>query len=231
MAKIKKETESHTEPKVVKKNKVESFTEKNRDLLGYISIGILAIGVIYFGYRQFVLRPQEIRAQNDVFMAQQYLEVDSLDLALYGDGTNRGFLDVADEYSLTATGNLAKYYAGTILLKKGEYQEAIDLLKSFSTKSAMLEPMKYGNIGDAYSQLQEYDQAVKNYVRAARADENNFTAPMYLMKAGFVYEKLGKFQDALDSYEKIKEKFPDSPQGQKIDKYISKAQAAIFSGK
>jgi hypothetical protein len=49
------------------------------------------------------------------------------------------------------------------------------------------------------------------------------------MKAGMVYEELGKYNRALEAYENIKEDYPESTEGRQIEKYIARVQLKIES--
>ena len=102
-----------------------------------------------------------------MFSAVQYLKQDSLDLALNGDGQNYGFIEIINEFSGTKAANLAKYYAGTALLKKGEYEKALEYLESFSTKEEIISSQAKGNIGDIFMQLERYQEAKEYYIEAA----------------------------------------------------------------
>ena len=77
-------------------------------------------------------------------------------------------------------------------------------------------------IGDSYVELNDLDNAAKYFVRAANHNENAYT-PMYLMKAGKVYESQNNFKEALSLYERIKLDYPRSTESQDIDKYIERA--------
>ena len=79
-----------------------------------------------------------------MFMAEKYFENDSLNKALKGDGNYLGFLDIIDQYKFTKSANLSHYYAGICYLKKGEFQNAIDQLNSFSSGDQLVGPMASG---------------------------------------------------------------------------------------
>ena len=72
-----------------------------------------------------------------------------------------GFIEIADKYSSTPSGNLAKYYAGLSYLYMGEYQNAIQYLEKFSSDDLLLSNLAKANIGDAYMQLGEYRKVLK----------------------------------------------------------------------
>ena len=126
-------------------SKAEQFFESYKKQIYMATIGILALAGLYAGYKQFIIKPQEEEAQVAIFMAQKYFEQDSVDLALNGkEGQFSGMLTIVDEYGSTKTGNLAKYYAGMCFLKKGEYQNAIDQLESFSANDDIIAPLAEG---------------------------------------------------------------------------------------
>ena len=105
--------------------KTEQFLEANSKLIGILIGAIVVISVGYMGLNKFYLEPRSTNAQEQMFMAQNYFEKDSFNLALNGDGNNPGFLDIIDEYGSTDAGNLANYYAGISYLHMGQYDNAI----------------------------------------------------------------------------------------------------------
>lgn len=205
-------------------SKTEHFIEQNQNLL-LISIGaIVLVILIFFGFKRLYLQPREEEAQKQMFMAEKYFGADSLDLALNGDGMYPGFLQIIDDYSMTKSANLSHYYAGIIYLKKGDLNNAIDYLKDFKGRDQIVNAMAKGAIGDAYMELNNPGDALDYYLAAAEVNDNEFTAPMFYQKAGWACEKLGKFSQALEIYEKIKTDFPKSNEAREIDKYIARAK-------
>ncbi|OYU95478.1 MAG: tetratricopeptide repeat protein [Bacteroidetes bacterium B1(2017)] len=206
-------------------HKVEHFYHDYKKQINIVAlVAILAVAG-YFGYTKFILAPQEKEAQEAIFPAQTWFEKDSFDLALKGQGEKLGFEAVAENYGLTKAGNLAHYYAGVCLMRKGEYQAAIDHLDKFSNDNELVGPMATGLKGDAYSELKEYDKAAKLYMKAAAMSKNKLTSPIFLKKAGLTFEELKQYDDAVSAYEKIKNEFSDAQEAQDIDKYIARATA------
>ncbi|MFP4471023.1 MAG: tetratricopeptide repeat protein [Bacteroidales bacterium] len=207
--------------------KTEQFIEDNqKPIITVVSIIVLII-LAYFGFQRFYLVPQERQAQVEIFMAEKYFGMDSLDLALNGDGINPGFLEIIDEYSFTKTANLAHYYAGVIYMEKGDYESAIDYLEDFDADDKILQPMALGAIGDSYMELGDNQEAADYYMQAANYNLNQFTTPVFLMKAGWAYEIMGEYDKALDAYKKIQEEFPRSAEAREMDKYIARAEGYV----
>jgi len=201
--------------------KTEQFIEKHQNIIIIVVAVIIVVVLGFFGFRRFYLSPKEKEAQGQMFMAEKYFEQDSLKKALNGDGQYLGFLAIIDEYGITKSANLAKYYAGICYLKLGQYQDALTYLKKFDADDQVIGPMAKGAMGDTYMELKQIDQAVSLYQEAADMKKNEFTTPLFLMKAAWAFEELGNFDKALACYKRIKEEYPRSSQGRDIDKYIS----------
>src|SRR5690606_35304191 len=85
--------------------------KKNQKSLGFIALGIVILVLLYFGYQQFYLAPRAEKASNELFKAESYAQIDSLQsLAIKGDGSYPGFEQIADEYSNTPSANIANAY-------------------------------------------------------------------------------------------------------------------------
>jgi tetratricopeptide (TPR) repeat protein len=208
-------------------SKTERFIEDYKKQITYVVGGILVIVAGYFGYIHLYLNPLEEDAKGEMFRAEQYFENDSLDKAINGDGVALGFIDIVDLYGGTKSANLAHYYLGISYLKQGLFEEAIDELDDFSTSEVMLGSIALGAKGDAYMELGETDKAISLYLEAAHVNPNNFTSPIYLLKAGKALEFIQEYEDALSAYNEIKEEFPESTEGREIEKYIARAGAFV----
>jgi tetratricopeptide (TPR) repeat protein len=208
-------------------SKTERFIEKNQKLLTIVIGAIVIVVLVFFGFKRFYMGPREQEAKEQMFMAERYFEIDSLNLALNGDGMYPGFLDIIDDYGMTKGANLSKYYAGICYLKLGNFEEAIDYLNSFKGKDQVVGPMAKGALGDAYLELNQAGKAAVLYTEAAEMQENEFTSPLFLMKAGWTYELLQDYKKALETYERIKYDFPTSNEARDIEKYIARAKGMI----
>jgi len=201
----------------------EHFIEKNQKIILYGVGAILLVVALFFGARKFYFQPRESEAQSQMFTAERYFEKDSFNLALNGDNNYPGFLEIMDKYSMTDAANLAHYYAGISYLHLGKFDEAIVQLNKFDGADMMVGPVAIGAIGDAYLELGKKDDAAKQYVKAADKGDNNFIAPVFLMKAAQVFESDKNYKKALELYEQIQKDFPLSTEGRQIDKYITRA--------
>ncbi|MFG6686440.1 tol-pal system YbgF family protein [Mariniflexile sp. HNIBRBA6329] len=213
-------------------SKTEDFVAKNQKYI-FIIIGVVAVVVLGFlGYKEFIAKPKQVTAINDMFQAQKYFNdavngtaKDSLyTLALKGGEGKFGMLDIIKEHSGTPAANLANYYAGTAYLNLKDYKKAIEHLSDFESDDEILAPLAKGNIGDAFAQLNQSEDALDYYEQAAELRNNEYTTPMYLYKAGAIALDLGKADKALTYFNRIKEEYPNSSEATTIDVFIGKAQ-------
>jgi len=204
--------------------KTEQFIEDNQKIIIYAVGGIILAVVAYLGFSKFYLHPKEKEALSQMYMAENYFDKDSFNLAINGDGNYLGFLDIIDDYGITKSANLSKYYTGIAYLHLGQYEEAIDYLKGFKTDDLLLGPIKEGAMGDAYLELGETDNALKHYQKAYSLTENELTTPVYKMKAAGILESQNNYDKALALYQEIKKDYPNSSEGSSIDKYIARVK-------
>lgn len=210
------------------KSQAEGFVEKNSNLVFGALVALVLILGAYFVYKYMIKAPQEKAAMEQMFKAEEQFAKDSFSLALVNPGGGyKGFVDIIAEYSGTQAANVAHYYAGASYLNLGDYNVAIDYLKDYSADGNITPAMKNGMIGDAYSELEDFDSALSYYNKAVSAVENEMTAPYYLFKLGMLYEKQGDYSKSRRSFEKIKSSFPNSNEASSIDKFIARVSAKM----
>ncbi len=227
MAKNKTQQEDNLQELESALTKTERFIENNQNMITYIVGGIILVVILFLGFSKFYLQPKEDEALSQMFMAENYFEKDSFNLAINGDGNYLGFLDIIDDYGVTKSANRAKYYTGISYLHLGQYENALDYLKGFKSDDLLLSPVAEGAQGDALLELGEADDALKHYIKAYSLTDNNLTTPVYMMKAASLLETMDELEDALSLYEEIKEKYPTSVEGTNIDKFIARVKLKL----
>lgn len=196
---------------------------KNAIIGGVVAVIIIVAGFIM--YKNLYAEPREEKAQAALFKGQEYFEQDAFEQALNGDSIGyTGFLKVTDEYSGTKAANLAKAYAGICYAQLGKYEEAVKMLDSFNGKDQMVAPAILGAAGNCYAQLGQLDKAASTLLSAADKADNNTLSPIFLIQAGEILVKQGKYDNAVNAYTKIKDKYFQSYQAMDIDKYIEQAK-------
>ncbi|VBB48455.1 Tetratricopeptide TPR_1 repeat-containing protein [uncultured Paludibacter sp.] len=205
-------------------SKSEQFIEKHQKQI-LIGVGIVvAIVLAVLAFRNYYMKPRVEAAENAIYKAQSYFAIDSFKVALEGNGSADmiGFKEIASEYGMTPSGKLATAYAGICYYKLGDYKNAVKFLSQYEGKDEYFKTSVIGLTGDAYAEMGETNKAFDFYKKVAAT--KNELAPIYLKKAGILYETKEKPDEALKMYKEIKEKYPTSMQAGDIDKYIARVE-------
>ena len=205
----------------------EQFIEDNQKILTYVLGGLILVLLIIIGGNRYYLKPLNEEASSEMFYAERFFEIDSFDLALNGYGTYPGFLNIMDDYGLTKSAKIARYYAGICYHQLGDQEEAIKYLGKFKTSDLLVGAAKYSALGDAYVELGEFGKAADSYKTGIDKFENNFSSPIMLKKLGIVYEEMGNLDRALETYKTIENRYPESPEGREARKYIGRVESKM----
>ncbi len=73
-------------------------------------------------------------------------------------------------------------------------------------------------------ELNNVDEAIKFYLKAAEKSTNSFTTPLFLKKAAFAYEQKANYTEALATYERLKNEYSKSTEAREVDKYIARVK-------
>ncbi|MDR0894402.1 MAG: tetratricopeptide repeat protein [Prevotellaceae bacterium] len=203
----------------------EAFLIKNKKAIIGVIVAIIVVIAVVLMYKNLYEKPREEKAQIALYRGQGYFDASNYELALNGDSLGFiGMIKVADQYSGTAAGNLAKAYMGLCYAHLGQYDAAIKALDSFSGKDQMVAPAIKAAIGNSYANLGQLDKAVSYLQKAADEADNNSLSPICLMQVGEIQTRQGQFDAAIKTYTTIKEKYARSYQAMDIDKYIEQAK-------
>lgn len=216
-------------------SKTETWVADNQKYI-YIIVGVAIVAVLgYLGYNRFIHEPSQAEAANEMAQAEEYMasalrasgaQSDSLyNLALNGGEGKYGFLDIIKNYGGTDAANLAHYNAGFAYLRTGQYQQAIEQLEEFESDDEIFSALATGGIGDAFMQLEQPEEALGYYEKAAEMRANSFTTPRFLLKAAITALQLGDANAAEGYLTQIEDEFPDSPEADKVPIYLGQARA------
>jgi tetratricopeptide (TPR) repeat protein len=222
----KKEEKKHDELVNVEHalTSTEAFIEKYQKQI-LMGVGaIVLVVLVALSFRNFYLQPREIAAENEMYKSQAFFAKDSFRLALNGAGAESiGFKAISSDYGITNSGKLAAAYAGICYYKLGQYQDAVKYLSQFDGKDTYFTTSVIGLTGDCYVELGDNSKALSYFEKAGDKD-NSVLSPVYLKKAGLVYESLNQPEKAEKLYTTIKEKYPKSAEAADIDKYLARVQ-------
>lgn len=207
--------------------KSEHFINQNKKSLSIIFGALLLAVGGYFFYQKVYVANKEQEAQSSLFYSEQYFYIDSLKLAINGDGNHPGLKEIVDNYGVSPSGNLARYYLGMAYMKMKDYPNAIEELRSYDAKDEVTGAIVYGAIGDANMELKNVDEAISFYQKACSENPNNFTTPIMMVKLAIAQESKGNYKEARDLYLRLKKDYSTSTEAAQADKYIARAEAMI----
>jgi tetratricopeptide (TPR) repeat protein len=222
----------HT-PDVDVVTRARGFWEQNSKPIIYVSTAIIVLVAGWFIYKYMIKQPKEDKANDAVFVVQRYfsdfsnspdsLKIPMANRVLNGDGGNTGALKFISKYEGTNAANLCYYYAGAAYLHLKQFDKAVKQLKEFDTDADQIQSRAYGMIADAYAELKKNNDALEYYKKAAEVNEKDeFTTSEFLFRAGLFAETIGKKQEAIDLYKKIKTDYPLTDRAANIDRYLAR---------
>ena len=197
------------------------YFEENRNVVFGILGGAVLLVIMGFGYG-FFKDQQESQAQAELSRAVRLYEADNWREALDGNDNTTGLLEVIDNFGGTKAGNLAVYYAADAYLNLDEHDEALNMFDRFNHDSDALGAGAYAAEAAIHEDQGNYEEAADRYKDAATIFESGFTSARYLESAGRNYERAGKFREAINVYEMIRDDFPDSEQAQEVDLFLAR---------
>ena len=209
--------------------KAKDFWTKYNKPVMIACAAIIVLVAGYYGYQSFIKKPQEDKAAEAMFKAEDYYRMDSVNKALNGDGQYMGFLKIIDKYGSTAAGNMASFYAGSCYIKLDDNEKAVKYLKKFSTSSKPVQAKAYKLLGDASADLGKNPDALSYYKKAAHHFEDDETSSAdYLFTAAYFADRVLKdSKEAIALYKELKEKVPRTQQGFDADNYL--AQLGVYN--
>lgn len=221
MANTKHTTEPASPEVVVEKAK--DFWQRNSKLILGVGGGLLILVAGFYIYQNFFAKPKEEKAMSNLYKAEEYYRMDSVNLALNGDGTYPGFLNIMSRYSGTEAANLAAYYAGACFVKLDDHANAIKYLKKFSTDSRPIQQRAYLLLGDVYADQGNGKEALDYYKKsAAEFPEDENASSEALFRAAYLSARvLNDNETAVKLFTQLKEKYGRSVRGQEADLYLA----------
>jgi len=209
--------------------KAKDFWTRYSKAIVIVCAVIIIGGGGWYVYQNMIKGPKESKAAEAMFKAEEYYRLDSVNLALNGDGQYPGFLRIISQYGGTDAANLANFYAGSCYLKLDDNANAIKQLKEFSTDAKQIQQRAYKLLGDAHADLGKNAEALNYYKKAAHYfEEDQANSAEALFMAAYLSDRVLKNQkEAIELYKELKEKYPQTQQGMEADTYL--AQLGVYN--
>ncbi|RNC67146.1 tol-pal system YbgF family protein [Proteiniphilum sp. X52] len=202
----------------------EQFLEKNQKIIVTGLLIVIALVGAFLAYHYLLKTPRTEKAQAALFKGERYFQNGDDSLALFGNGNDYiGFESIIDRYKGTKTADLARAYAGISYSRMGNNEKALEHLKKFKGGDLLITPAVTGAIGDVYMNMGQTDQAINNFLKAAKDANNEMLSPIYYKKAGEAYLSKADYDKAIEIFTQVKETYLNSPESREADKFIQQA--------
>lgn len=193
------------------------FNSNNKfKITSYVVGGLVLLGLLFFLYRQFIWIPSNEKSNDSWWSAMNLIAKDSTNLAIKTLEPN------LKKHDGKSGGEIVQYLLARQYMNKGQYQKAIKNFEGVDVKDSYIRILSIGLQGDCYSELKKYKKAEEKYIAAAEEDDNEFTTPMYLLKAGLCAEKTKNYEVASTYYKRIQDDYPIYGSQKTIEKYIAR---------
>lgn len=176
-----------------------------RLILGTAGVLVLAGMVwMYLNYRREMAAEAELalfKAQN-IYINGQY--------ALAASDFER----VAEEYSGTAAGKKAVFFAGDSHYKAGDLNQALSQFEQCREKLDKDDPLMLNAIigqGAVYEELKDFDKSIDHYRQALEKAKYDYQKITILDALSRVLAMAGRNEEALEMMDRIIENYPDNP--------------------
>lgn len=194
--------------------------EENKKYIYYALGAVLALVVLFAGYKYFIHDPNQVKAKELIGKA----DIENLQ----GDTINalKDYEKAFDEFGSNA--ERAAFNAAIILYQQGKNKEAAAYLEKYDADGNIAGPAAKSLLGDCYVNMKQYDKAVSAFDAAIKlADKNEYYAPTFMIKKAVVLHELKKYADEAAIYQDIKDNYPTYSQIYRfnVDKYLERALA------
>jgi tetratricopeptide (TPR) repeat protein len=193
--------------------KAITFVTGYQKQITYILCGIVAIALIFFGYRFFAQRAE---TKAFTLLAQTQSKYDSL---IKTSSKTEAYLQVTEafqsiikKYGNNAAGKLARVIYANISYDAQQYQKAIALYKqslSDFKDDKFVYNMILSDLGYAYQHVEDGQNAAAYFEKAASSTDSTIREEA-LFNLGLMYKKSGEIAKSQKLLQEILNNYPDS---------------------
>ena len=206
LKKTRKELLKEPDEFITISGKLIGFIVEHKNQLTYALGLIVALALIFSGYRFFSIRSEnKASALLDQGLAKyEKFKNDKQPVVAY-DQVSADFQLILDKYGSKKNGKIARLTYANICYKAGKYEQAIELykksLKDFE-KHPTIHNQVVGSLGYAYEQQADYASAV-SYFEPLSSTPDTIMRGEALYHLGWLYDKLGQTEKSKEAYKKI----------------------------
>jgi len=193
--------------------KAITFVSGYQKQISYMLCTIVAVALIFFGYRFFAQRAE---TKAFTLLGQTQSKYDTLikassETAAYSQ-VSEAFQSIIKKYGGNAGGKLARVIYANMSYDARQYEKAIALYKQSLNDfkdDKFVYNMILSNLGHAYQSAEDRQNAAAFFEKAASAPDSSIREEA-LFNLGLMYEKLGETAKSQKTLQEILNNHPDS---------------------
>jgi tetratricopeptide (TPR) repeat protein len=199
-----------------------SWLEKNRKVIYYIAIGLVAAAVIVFLWSKNRTESND-KATAMLAKVVPYYDQGNYNMALNGVPQQgiMGLQTVVDEYGSTKTGELAKLYLANCYYAMKDYDKALEYYDDISVSDKLVSSSAIAGAAACYEVKGDFSKAASYFEKAASKNMTLMQAPQNLQRSAVNYAAIGKKEKAIELLQTLKKEFPTSPYARDVDRFIA----------
>ena len=190
---------------------------KNQIFIGAAAVVVVIAAIVYFGNEA---QKTEVEASAALAKASRMYQSGNYEAAIQGNtATDTPSLEeVADKYSGSEAGEIARVYLANSYFYTGDYDKAIENYEDYSGGNKLYKAAALAGIAACYEAKGEIEKAAKYFRDAAYTYENNASNSQYLLNAAVDYIKVKEYDEAKPLLENLKENYATSEEAREAGK-------------
>ena len=199
------------------------FYEENQSkiLMGLGAVAVLIVAIVFFSNK--AIEDNKNAAESMTLVLEKFNDKEFQEAIDGVPGTNViGFKSIADNYSGTEQGEIAKVFLADCYSYLGNYDEALKYYEDYSGNSKLYKATALAGEAACYAAKGDNEKAASLFEKAANVDENNIHNSNYLLRAGINYMDAGNSGKAAELFETIKSDYPTTAAARDVARYSVK---------
>jgi tetratricopeptide (TPR) repeat protein len=198
------------------------WLEKNKKVIYYIAIGLVAAAVITFLWSKNRTESND-KATAMLAKVVPFYDQGNYNLALNGVPQQgvMGLQAVVDEYGSTKSGELAKLYLANSYYAMKDYDRALEYYDDISVSDKLVSSSAIAGAAACYEVKGDFSKAASYFEKAASKNMTLMQAPQNLQRSAVNYAAIGKKEKAIELLQTLKKEFPASPYARDVDRFIA----------
>lgn len=223
--------------KNIKEDKLVSFYSKtlqyfdvykNQVYVGVAIIVVIIVAIVYFTGQSKV---KQVEATSALAKASQQYNSSNFQAVIQGSNTPGvpSLAEVADKYSGTEAGEIARIYLANSYYYTGDIENALKHYKKYSGSNRLYKASSLAGIAACYEVMEDFERAAKYFRDAANTYPNNVLNSQYLLSGAINSIKAKDYKTAKSLLETLKDKYAQSQEARDADRYLAEIEININS--